>query len=317
MILQPQSRHPLLWYWWFEQAVPQALKKTNAKFFLSPDGFLSLNTNVKTLLVIHDIAFEHYPGHNSWAHQKYLQHYSPLYAKRAERIATVSEFSKQDIIKTYQIDAAKIDVVHNGARDVYKPHSEEAIAAARKKFNVGEKYFIYSGAVQPRKNIANLFRAFEIFKKKNKSNVQLLIAGRKAWKFEEALHVYNSMESKNDVVFTGHLSSEDLACLLSGALALTYVSLFEGFGIPIIEAFNCETPVITSNTSSMPEVAGDAALLINPDSVSEIAVALDKLAFNEQLRNDLSVKGNRQKQLFSWDKTAERLWQSLEKIISE
>lgn len=317
LVLHPQSRHPVLWYWWFEHSVPAALKKVNADLFISTDGFLSLNTDVKTLLVIHDIAFEHFPEHVGMLTRKYLQHYSPLFAKRAQRIATVSEFSKQDIIRTYGIEQAKIDVVGNGAREIYHPKSEPEIAAAKNKFGINGKYFMYAGAIQPRKNLANIFRAFDHFKRKNPGNEKLVVAGRKAWKFKEALEVYESMENKQDVIFTGHLTSEDLASLMAGAMALVYVSLFEGFGIPIIEAMNCGTPVITSKVSSMPEVAGDAALLVQPESVNEIADAMEKISKDEQLRKSLIVKGDLQKQKFSWDKTAAALWNSAEKILNE
>lgn len=315
LVLHPQSRHPLLWYVWFEHAVPAALKKVKADLFISTDGFLSLNTDVKTLLVIHDIAFEHFPQHVGLLTRKYLLYYSPLFAKRAQRIATVSEFSKQDVISTYGIEANKIDVTGNGAREIYRPKSEPEIAVAKNKFGIKGNYFIYAGAIQPRKNLANIFRAFDSFKKQNPGNAQLVIAGRKAWKFQEALEVYEAMEHKADVVFTGHLSSEDLASLMAGALALVYVSLFEGFGIPILEAMSCGTPVITSNVSSMPEVAGDAALLVQPESVTEIAEAMEKIAHDEQLRSGLAAKGFLQKEKFSWEKTAGLLWQSAEKMI--
>lgn len=315
LVLHPQSRHPLLWYLWFEHAVPAALKKVKADLFISTDGFLSLKTDVKTLLVIHDIAFEHFPQHVGTLTRKYLQHYSPRFANRANRIATVSEFSKQDIERTYGIAQNKIDVVGNGARKIYQQKSAAEISAAKQKFGIRDAYFIYAGAIQPRKNLANIFRAFDSFKKKNPGTVQLVIAGRKAWKFKEALEVYEAMHYKADVIFTGHLSSEDLASLMAGALAMVYVSLFEGFGIPIIEAMNCGTPVITSKVSSMPEVAGDAALLVNPQSVSEIAEAMEKISKDEQLRKALIVKGNMQKQKFSWDKAAELLWQSAMKTM--
>ncbi len=144
-----------------------------------------------------------------------------------------------------------------------------------------------------------------------------MIAGRKAWQFEDVMQTHERMQFRDDVIFTGHLSTDDLSKLMSGALAMVYVSKFEGFGIPLIEAMNCGTPVITSNVSSMPEVAGDAALLVNPNSASEIAEAMEKISKDDQLRKTLIVKGNIQKQKFSWDKTAESLWRSAEKILNE
>lgn len=315
LILHPQSRHPVLWYWWFEYSVPKALRKVKADLFISTDGFLSLKTDVKTLLVIHDIAFDHFPDHVGFTTRKYLHHYSPLFAKRADRIATVSEFSKQDIIKTYGIAPEKIDVVYNGAKENYKPHSASEIKSVLEKFGLSNPYFIYAGAIQPRKNVANLLLAFEEFKKKKPGKIQLVIAGRKAWQFEDVMQTHQRMQFKDDVKFTGHLSTDELSKLISGAHAMVYVSRFEGFGIPLIEAMNCGTPVITSNVSSMPEVAGDAALLVDPDSVNEIAKAMGKISGNESLRKNLIAKGNLQKQKFSWDKTADLLWQSTEKVL--
>lgn len=316
LILLPQARHPLLFYLWFEYSVPNALQKVNADLFISTDGFLSLKTNVRTLLVIHDIAFEHFPETTGKLNGWYMRKYSPQFAHKANRIATVSEFSKKDIVKTYGINPDKIDVVYNGANEIYRPRAGEDTQAVLNKFGIKGEYFIYAGAIQPRKNIANVLKAFELFKKKNPYITKFVIAGRMAWQFEDVVRTHERMQFKNDVIFTGHLSTEDLSKLMSQSLAMVYVSRFEGFGIPIIEAMNSGTAVITSNVSSMPEVAGDAALLVNPDSVSEIAEAMEKIFKNPELRQNLIEKGNYQKKNFSWDKTAALLWQSTEKIAA-
>ncbi|HXH19975.1 MAG TPA: glycosyltransferase family 1 protein [Chitinophagales bacterium] len=317
LILHPQARHPVLFYLWFEHAVPKALKKVSADLFISTDGFLSLKTNVRTLLVIHDIAFEHFPDTVGKMMGWYLRKYSPQYARKAERIATVSEFSKRDIVATYGIAPEKIDVVYNGIREnCIKPPTGSAHGVFQ-KFGLTHPYFLYAGAIQPRKNIVNLLRAFDEFKANARSAAQLVIAGRKAWKFDDVMQTHQRMNFKEDVKFTGHLAAEDLAALMYGALALVYVSKFEGFGIPVIEAMSCGTPVITSNVSSMPEVAGDAALLVNPDSVDEIAGAMEKIFRDARLRKVLIAKGNVQRQKFSWDKTAEKLWASAERIMSK
>ncbi len=315
LVLHPQARHPLLFYWWFEHSVPKALKKIKADLFISTDGFLSLNANIKTLLVIHDIAFEHFPETTGKLNGWYMRKFSPQFAHRADRIATVSGFSKQDIVKTYGIDAGKVDVVYNGSKEIYRPQSTGDAGQVLARYGITGKYFIYAGAIQPRKNIARMLQAFDLFRKENPDSAQLVIAGRKAWQYEDVIHAHEQMQFKNDVIFTGHLSTWDLSALMSQSLALVYVSRFEGFGIPIIEAMNSGTAVITSNVSSMPEVAGDAALLVDPDSVSETAGAMLKIAKDPQFREGLIAKGNIQKQKFSWDKTADLLWQSVEKIF--
>ena len=186
VVIGPQARHPFLWYWWFERSVPKALKKHKADLFLSTDGFLSLNSDVPTVLTIHDIAFEHFEDHvSSWV-QSFYQKYTPRYAKAAVRINTVSEFTKQDVSTRYGISPEKVDVVYNGANEVYRPVDKTEQEEIKAELTDGAPYFLFTGAIQPRKNIANLFRAFDEFKKSDHRGFKLLIVGRKAWKFREA-----------------------------------------------------------------------------------------------------------------------------------
>lgn len=284
-----------------------------ANIFLSMDGFLSLKSKVKSVLVIHDLAFEHFPQHLDLVSRWYVQKYSPRYAAKADRIATVSQFSKQDIINRYGIPEGKIDVVYNGSQEVYQVHYNGELNSIRDKFGLANSYFIYAGAIHPRKNVGNLFKAFDAFKRRTHADTQLVLAGRKAWKYKETLDVYNQMQFKDEVIFLGHIDAKELAVVMGGALSLVYVSKFEGFGLPLVEAMNCNIPVITSNTSSMPEVAGDAALLVDPDSVSEISASLERVYSDENLRHDLVKKGTVQREKFSWDKTAALLWDAIMK----
>ena len=317
LVLSPPARHPFLWYAWFEWAVPQALKKIKPDVFLSTDGYLSLSTKVPTALVIHDIAFEHFPDQVPFLARKYYRYYSPRYARKAARIATVSDYTRQDVAKLYKVDSSYIDVVYNGANDIYQPLSESEKQAAKEKFTGGSDYFLFVGAIHPRKNLHNILRAYDQFKEQTQSGVKMVIAGRKAWQSREAFAVYNQLKHKDEVIFLGHLQLEDLAKAYGGALALVYASIFEGFGIPIIEAFNCEIPVITSTTSSMPEVAGDAALLVNPLEVGEITNAMHRIYQDKKLSAELIEKGKQQKTNFSWQQTANRLWACVEKVLNQ
>ncbi|HYV92274.1 MAG TPA: glycosyltransferase family 1 protein [Chitinophagales bacterium] len=322
IVLNPQARHALLWYWWFEVSIPEALKKIQPDLFLSTDGYCSLHAHCKQVLVIHDLAFEHYHDQIDWLSLKYYRYFTPRYARKATRIATVSEFTKEDVMKQYQIPAAKIDVAWNGSNELFHPLTEEEKQKVKRDFTSGSDYFVYAGALQPRKNIINLFLAFDEFKKKTSAEIKLVIAGRN-WQYREAMKVYTSLQHKRDVIFPGHLSRIDLSRLMGGALALVYVSFFEGFGIPIVEAMNCDVPVITSNVSSMPEVAGDAALFVDPHSVSDIASKLELIFLagtgrnNESLRNQLIEKGRVQRQKFTWQNTADRLWECVMKAIEQ
>lgn len=315
-VLFPPARHPFLWYAWFEYAVPAALKKIKPDVFLSTDGYLSLSIKIPQVLVIHDLAFEHFSNHVDWLTLRYYKYFVPRFAKHATRIATVSEYTKYDVMEKYKIAADKIDVTHNGGNEIFKPLAIAEQKLIRKKISGGAPYFIYAGAVHPRKNVNRLFLAFDSFKEKFGGDFKLIIAGRKAWDTDEAMKTYERMKYKHDVIFLGHLRLSELAQVLASATALTYVSLFEGFGIPIVEAMNAGVPVITSNVSSMPEVAGDATLIVNPVSVEEIENAMLKMATDETLRKNLIAKGNLQKQKFSWDLTAERLYDCVMRSIN-
>ncbi|MFL5728937.1 MAG: glycosyltransferase family 4 protein [Cytophagaceae bacterium] len=316
LILFPPARNYYLWYSWFEYSVPWILKKQKADLFVSPDGYLSLRTKVPSTLVVHDLAFEHRPQDVTSDGLKWYKKYMPQYVEKASRIATVSEFSKADIVGKYDADPSRIDVVYNGANTIYEPVNEYWKKETQKLYTKGHEYFIFVGAIQPRKNLMNLFKAFDDFKATDRRNIKLVIVGRKAWNTNEIFEVYESMKFKEHVIFTGRVSTIELKNLLGSALALTYVPFFEGFGIPIIEAQACGTPVITSNITSMPEASGEAALLVNPYSYQEISQAMHKIAGSEELRKDLVQRGSISVKKFSWDKTADKLWQTMMNSLS-
>ncbi|MFZ4400788.1 MAG: glycosyltransferase family 4 protein [Bacteroidales bacterium] len=315
VLLYPPARHPVLWYLFFEWSVTRALKKYKADIFVSPDGWLSLRSNVKSLAVIHDLNFEHFPQFVKRSHRVYLNYFFHRFAQKANRIATVSQYSKIDISEHYGITKDKIDVVYNGAHDLYRPVSEAVKLSVKARFTDNYPYFIFISTLHPRKNLMNLFKAFDLFRKNNLNDTKLVIVGQKQWWNGEISEAYNEMEFKNEVIFTGRLAPEILNELLASSLALTYVSYFEGFGIPIVEAFYAETAVITSNITSMPEIAGNAALLVDPYSITEIADAMQKIATDDEFRTSLIEKGKKRRIEFSWDKTAEKLWSSIEKIL--
>lgn len=317
IVVGPQARHPFLFYFWFERAIPKVLNQIHADLFISPDGILSLKTHVKSIAVIHDISFMHNPKDFPFIVRKYYHYFFPKFAKKAKRIVTVSEFSKQDIMEQFSVKSDHIDVVYNGSNEIYKPSDSNQILKTKKEYTSGEDFFIFVGALSPRKNVANLLLAFDLFKIKTTNKIKLLIVGEKMFKTKNIRTVYSNMSFKKDVMFTGRMNPEELKNLYGSALALIFVPYFEGFGIPIIEAMNCDTAVITSNVTSMPEVAGDAALYVDPFSVQSIANAMIKIYNDSKLRNELVEKGRLQKQKFSWDKTASKFWESIEKVLND
>ena len=276
---------------------------------------MSLGTPVPTLTVIHDINFEHFKDNLRPSHQRYMTYFSPQFARYSTRIATVSEYSKKDIADTYHIKYDKIDVVYDGAHAGYHPLDEKEKKLTRIQYAKGHRYFIFISTIIKRKNLATLLTAFDLFKKSDQDGMKLVVVGHRVWWKDELKRAYDQMHHKDDVLFVGRAEPEVLAQLLASATALVYPSFYEGFGIPILEAFQAETPVITSNCTSMPEVAGNAALLITPTDVEGLADALKRTATDSNLCRQLIENGREQRKLFSWDTTAEKLWESMMKTV--
>jgi glycosyltransferase involved in cell wall biosynthesis len=319
VVLNPPARHPILFRIWFNHSVKRALKKHKVDLFFSPDGFLSLTSNVPQVGVIHDINFEHHPEDIPTSARNYLTKYFPRFAKKATHLITVSEYSKQDICKTYGIDSSKITVSWNGASDAFKPISDDEKVLVRNDYSNGKKYLLFVGALHPRKNVKRLIAAYRNLLASDPAfEYELVIVGEALWKRSgydlDSNSDQNDEQTKSHIHFTGHLSLEDLARVMAAATVFTFVPYFEGFGIPLVEAMRCGTPVLSGNLTSLPEVAGDAALYCDPFDVEDITKKLKEICSNESLREELSKKGLKRSELFSWDKSAEKVWEVLEKI---
>ena len=313
----PAARHPLLWKFWFDVKVPAILKKYKADVFVSCDGFCSLRTSVPQCLVLHDLAFLHFPEGNKKSHLWFYKKYTPAFLAKAASVATVSSFSKNDILKQYAVAENKINVVYSGVKEIFSPQSAETGKAVREQYTEGREFFLYTGAVHPRKNLLTLLKAFSLFKKRLQSGMKLVIAGRLAWKYESFVQSLKSYKYRNDVVLTGYLEEEELAKITGSAWALVYPSLLEGFGVPVLEAMKSDVPVITSEGSSMQEIAGDAALYVNPSDPVSVSEQLMRIYKDENLRRDLISKGRIAASHFSWDHTADLLWKTIVQACPE
>ncbi|OJY99821.1 MAG: hypothetical protein BGP13_09130 [Sphingobacteriales bacterium 40-81] len=313
--LFPPTKHALLNIVWFEWTVKRMLQKINPDLFLSPDGSLCLGWNGKQYGVIHDINFVHMPEALKFSNRKYYNYFFPKYARKATRLATVSAYSKNDIIKTYGIPESKIDIVYSGINSFYQPVTNDDAQKTRLRFSEGCEYFVFIGTLSPRKNILRLMEAFEIYKTNTGSDHKLLIVGKGMYKEGELLDFKTKLKYSSDIIFTGRQDDVDVKKILASAISLVFIPLFEGFGLPPIEAMQCNVPVIASNVTSVPEICGNAALIVDPYNTLEVAVAMTKTAENKQLRQDLITKGAIRKDFFSWSKTADLLWKSINKII--
>lgn len=316
IVVGPPARHPLLWKLWYDIKIPALLKKYKADVFVSCDGFCSLRTKVPQCLIVHDLSFLHYPSFIRKSHLFFFKKYTPKFLAKAKSVATVSAFSKNDILKQYHIEEDKVDVVFSAAKENFIPLNFEERQLVKDKYTNGKEYFLYTGAIHPRKNLLHLLKAFSLFKKRQQSNMKLVLAGRLAWKYESFIQDLQSYKYRDDVVMTGYLQEGELIKITGAAYAMVYPSLFEGFGVPVLEAMQCNVPVIASVKSAMQEIAGDAALYADAENYTAIADEMKLLYKDENLRKELIQKGQRRAKEYSWDKTADLLWHSILKAVS-
>lgn len=316
-VAKPQARHPLLWFLFFEFGVSRVLRRFDPDLFLSPDGWLSLRTEVPSLAVIHDLNWEVHPEFLPKLNVWYYRRFFPRFAQKARRIATVSEFTKAELNRLYKQPLDKIDVVYNGAGAGFAPLAIDEVAAVRSQFSGGKPYFLFVGLIHPRKNLLNQLKAFELFKLHTGSNLQFVVVGD-TYEIEPALHDFLTHSSfAVEVHFLGRTDRDTLVRLYGAAFALSYVSHFEGFGIPLLEAMASDIPIITSDRTSLPEVCGDAGLKVDPDDPQAIAIAMETLEADPATYRQLVDAGKKRREAFSWERTANLLWASIEKALRE
>jgi glycosyltransferase involved in cell wall biosynthesis len=316
-VIPPKARHVFSFKWWYDVKVPLALKKFKADVFVSPDGFCSLFTKVPQVLVVHDLSFLHHPEFIPKHHLFYYKGYTPKFLKKAIVVATVSEFSRRDIIIKYKIPEEKVVNVASAAKPIFQPVEWDQKELIKEAYADGFEYFVFVGGIHPRKNLMNLLKAFSLFKTRQHTNMKLLVVGRRAWQYNETIEKLKSYKYRDEVKMLGYLPDDELARIIAGAYALVFPSYFEGFGVPILEAMQSGVPVVTSSTSSMTEIGGDAALYADPNNPTEIADQLKTIFKDESLRSQLIEKGKIQAAKYSWDNTAELMWQAIEQAVTK
>jgi len=311
--LFPPTRHPILLTYWLEWAVYRFMKNTKPDVFFSGDTYMSLRSKIPTVLVCHDLAYLHYPKHIPLDHRLHYRYFFPRYHKKAAAIIAVSQYTRLDIMRQYNISPRKITVAHNAPNGHFYPVSHEEKEKVRQELTGGRPYFVYLGSIHPRKNLENLILGFSHFRNRTGSNHCLLIIGRPAWNTEGFFKTLSASPYRDDILHR-QFKRSDLPRYIGSAVALCYVSLFEGFGIPILEGFEASVPVITSDISSMPEVAGDAALLANPEDPVSIGDRMAELILEEGLSDKCIAMGNERLKAFSWEQTAGIIYDKLKEV---
>jgi glycosyltransferase involved in cell wall biosynthesis len=263
----------------------------------------------RAVATVHDLGYLHFPEAHPEKERRYLDWSTQYSANRATIVLADAEATKQDLITYYHIPETKIWVVYPGYDQTLRPVAEpDKIASVRQKYNLPEKYLFFLGTLQPRKNIARLVKAYAQWRQSSGNReIGLVLGGNPGWLYDEAWTA-----GVEGVRLTGYVADEDIAVLYSGALALVFPSLYEGFGFPVIEAMRCDTPVLCSSSTSLGEIGGDAVLQVDPLDVDSIAAGIGRLVDDDALRRNLVEKGRLQSQKFTWQRAAELTLQALE-----
>lgn len=273
----------------------------------------------KKVTIVHDMAYKAYPETVYYKTRRWLQLTLKGSCRRADAIITVSEFSKQEIVKYLGVKPEKITVMPNGVDlELYHPnYTEEQVGSVKDHYKIQGDYFLYLGTLEPRKNIERVIEAYDCLLKENayKDIPKLVLAGGKGWLYDSIFETVHKLKIENQVIFTGYVDAEEVPVLMKGAKAFLFPSLYEGFGMPPLEAMACGTTVITSNCSSLPEVVGDAGILVDPLSVDEIKAAMARVMSDEALCMELGKKGIERAQKYTWKHSVEILKQVYEKLV--
>lgn len=308
----PPTRHPLLYIWWFQFSLKKQIKKDRLDLFWSPDGLLPIGLKLPTLATIHDLNFEHFPKDLPWAVSKYYRFFFPRFAKQATQLVTVSQTTKEDIIKSYGISEDKIKVIYNGVNLRYKTLSDQEKLGFIEAQKLPKDYFLFVGSLHPRKNIQRLLAGFHVFAQHNQ-DTQLVIVGSAMWD-QQKFDI--DAEVKKRIHFLGHVESNQLAQTMACASAFVYIPYFEGFGMPLAEAMATQTPIVAGNKSCLPEIAAEAALYVDPFDIEDIAAGLIKIKNDIALQDQLKEKGSERVKAFNWDLAANKIWQEMQKLVS-
>jgi len=317
---------------------PPAGEAGKVDIFLSPHFLVApLSQKTKNIIIFYDLSFIRFP--EFFSKTKLFWHkfiYPKKQAQKSDLIVSISECTKNDLIELYRVNPEKIKLIYPGVDEKFKPieENDSKLLGVAEKYNLPASFILYFGTIEPRKNILGLIKAFEEIKRGKKgkvldvdwlgfegvvktqeksadfSDLKLVIAGTKGWLYKEVFRVAKNSEFRDDIIFTGFIDEEDKPYLYNLASIFVYPSFFEGFGLPPLEAMACGIPTIVSNRSSLPEVVGTGAIMLDPHNLDELVFAIKEVLNNEDLRELLIKRGVERAKLFNWDKTAKQILNS-------
>lgn len=307
LILQPRGIWARLK---LERQIQRTLPAFDVVHYPASIGPLDGGPNV--VVTVHDCIFMRHPDWFRWERAEYYRWAGSRSARRAARVIADSQATAYDLRELIGVPDSRIDVIPLGVDGQFRPAPAEAIGAMRARYKLPESYFLYVGTLEPRKNLAAVVRAWD--RVAGEIGDDLVIAGRTGWKTEEMMAAIRQAKHRDRIHLPGFIEQADLAPAIGAARVFVWPSLFEGFGLPVLEAMACGTPVLTSSTSSLPEVAGDAALLVDPESEDAIAEGMKRLSQDDLLRARLSAAGLQRAAEFTWARTAERTLEVYERV---
>ncbi len=270
---------------------------------------------VGTVLTVHDLIYHLFPAYHKRLNYWYLNAAMPLFVRRADQIITVSQSTKRDLMRVYGVPGEKISVIYEAASPDFRPATPEAVAGARAAYNLPDHYILAIGTIEPRKNLIRLVDALRLLRKKDPS-LSLVIVGSAGWLYQDFFQHVEKLEEPRSVLLSGFVPDEDLPAVITGAHVCVLASLYEGFGLPILEAMACGTPVVCSNTSSLPELGGEAAAYFNPTDTQGMAAAIEAVLADAGLRQQMQSLGLQQAARFSWERAARETVAVYEKLLA-
>ena len=301
----------LLRQYWYNFKLPTLLKKHKVTVLVNTGHACSLRTKVPQCFVIQDLSFLYTPQFFPKDHLRYYKKFMPKFLLKAKNIVTFSQFSRLAIIEKYKTGEEKIDTVYPGVSENFKPIDESVKEQIKEKYTEGKEYFLYSGVIHPRQNLVMLLKAFSFFKKRQKSNMQLVITGQDDGSYEEFTTGLKTFKFRDEVKVINSPAQEELAQITAAAYAFVYPSLYEDFALPPLQAMQCGVPVIASNAGALPEICDEAALYANPSDFNDIAEKMMLLFKDENIKKNLAEKGILRAQEFNLEKAIGLLWLSV------
>jgi glycosyltransferase involved in cell wall biosynthesis len=285
-----------------------------AQLFHATEHLLPPLREVPTVLTVHDMIFKLFPEYQKRLNYWYLNATMPIYCRRADAIITVSQSSKHDIVTHYGIDPGRVTVVYEAAAHEFAPAPPAAMDDVRRRYGLPEEYLIHVGTIEPRKNLTRLVEALQRLRDEG-LRIPLLIVGSKGWLYDGLFRRLEELEVRDAVRLSGYVPSADLPVLYSAARLAVMSSLYEGFGLPVLEAMACGTPVISSNSSSLPEFGGEAARYFDPYDVEAMASTIERVWTDDGLRAEMGSLGLVQAAKFSWDRAAEETLRVYDRLL--